>query len=311
LFKPKGKGFIELAVLRTGEVLGEMAFFDDKGQKRSCSAEAIVTTEVIEVSFLAFSKALENLNPWFKSIITTLAERLRKTNSKVKELETNSVGGGYGTGTAEYRFIQNADIVKFLSTIFLVFKAHGETKDGQTLLHMNTLKFYAQEIYNGHEAKLEMFLELLKNISFIKRLPDKDGFPKILGIENVGMFRSLLVFYNTERNTADEKKFQVSPKCELFLDRIFKKVLEIGQLNEALEIEITPLIQEFKARNVIIDQDDLVDAIKYGLCTEPVVGKTGAVTVKVIGVNLQDKLPCIHLQNAILKMNQSKAPSKY
>jgi CRP-like cAMP-binding protein len=28
LFRPKGKGFIELAVLRAGDVLGEMSFFD-------------------------------------------------------------------------------------------------------------------------------------------------------------------------------------------------------------------------------------------------------------------------------------------
>ena len=43
LFKPKGKGFIELAVLRSGEVIGEMAYFDDdgSGKKRSCSAAAI------------------------------------------------------------------------------------------------------------------------------------------------------------------------------------------------------------------------------------------------------------------------------
>ena len=28
LFRPKGKGFVEIAVLRSGEVLGEMAYFD-------------------------------------------------------------------------------------------------------------------------------------------------------------------------------------------------------------------------------------------------------------------------------------------
>ena len=44
LFKPKGKGFIEIAVLRAGEVIGEMAYFDeDNGRKRSCSASALVS----------------------------------------------------------------------------------------------------------------------------------------------------------------------------------------------------------------------------------------------------------------------------
>ena len=29
LYKPKGKGFIEIGVLRAGEVIGEMAYFDE------------------------------------------------------------------------------------------------------------------------------------------------------------------------------------------------------------------------------------------------------------------------------------------
>ena len=69
LYKPKGKGFIEIAVLRSGEVMGEMAFFaeSDTEARRSCSAQAVVKTEIIEISFQAFSKTMEGLNPWFKN----------------------------------------------------------------------------------------------------------------------------------------------------------------------------------------------------------------------------------------------------
>src|SRR5690606_25733337 len=90
LYRPKGRGFVELAILRAGEVIGEMAYFDEKSRRRSCSAQAIVTTEVIEISFPGFEKTMAGLNPWFKTIITTLADRLRKTNERVKSLETNS-----------------------------------------------------------------------------------------------------------------------------------------------------------------------------------------------------------------------------
>ncbi len=60
LYKPKGKGFIELAVLRAGEVIGEMAYFDEdgSGRKRSCSASAITGVEIIEISFVAFGKTM-------------------------------------------------------------------------------------------------------------------------------------------------------------------------------------------------------------------------------------------------------------
>jgi CRP/FNR family cyclic AMP-dependent transcriptional regulator len=123
LFKPKGKGFIEIATLRAGEVIGEMAYFDDDGGgKRSCSASAMVGSEVIEISFSAFAKTMSGLNPWFKTIINTLANRLRQTNSRVKELESNSASVNYGTGKhSGYEFFKANDVIKILGTFYLVF----------------------------------------------------------------------------------------------------------------------------------------------------------------------------------------------
>ena len=107
LFKPKGKGFVELAVLRSGEVIGEMAYFDEdgSGRKRSCSASAITPVEIIEVSFVAFGKTMQSLNPWFKTIITTLVTRLRKTNTRIRELEDNQASVSYGGKHSGYEFM--------------------------------------------------------------------------------------------------------------------------------------------------------------------------------------------------------------
>lgn len=133
LFKPKGKGFIEIGVLRSGEVIGEMAFFDEdgSGKSRSCSAAALTVTEIIEVSFVAFGKTMQSLNPWFKTIINTLVTRLRKNNNRIKELEDNQALA-YGNKISEYEFIKPLEVMKVLGTIFLVFKAHGDVK-GQAL----------------------------------------------------------------------------------------------------------------------------------------------------------------------------------
>ena len=121
LFRPKGKGFVELAVLRSGEVIGEMAYFDPNSRTRSASASAISTTEVIEISFSALTKTMTALNPWFKTLINTLAERLRKSNERIKELESNSVGY-----SSDYKFFQAADVVKILSMIFLCYRSDGD-----------------------------------------------------------------------------------------------------------------------------------------------------------------------------------------
>jgi len=91
LYLPKGRGFVEIAVLRAGEVIGEMGYFDEKNPRRSCSASANVTTLIVEISYPAFSKTMDGLNPWFKTIITTLVKRLKTANDKIKRLES-SVG---------------------------------------------------------------------------------------------------------------------------------------------------------------------------------------------------------------------------
>ena len=182
LFKPKGKGFIEIAVLRAGEVIGEMAYFDDDGGgKRSCSASAMVSSEVIEISFTAFSKTMSGLNPWFKTIINTLANRLRATNSRVKELESNSATVSYGSGKhSGYEFLKANEVIKILGTLFLVYKSHGEKHAEGLAIHRKTLDLYSYEIYGVIEAKMDEMLIILDELGIVKTVNDKDGLPKVL-----------------------------------------------------------------------------------------------------------------------------------
>ena len=140
LFKSKGEGCIEIALLRAGEVMGEMAFFDDNGNLRSCSAEALVPSEIIEISFDALNKTIKGLNPWFRVVFNTMAERLRKSNSRVKSLESNNVSHGLSAhGSKSYKFFISNDIIRSLSILFLVLRSHGEERDEGVALPMNTL----------------------------------------------------------------------------------------------------------------------------------------------------------------------------
>ena len=40
LYLHKGKGYVEIGILRAGEVIGEMGYFDEKNPRRSCSASS-------------------------------------------------------------------------------------------------------------------------------------------------------------------------------------------------------------------------------------------------------------------------------
>lgn len=305
LFRPKGRGFVDLAILRSGEVIGEMAYFDEKSRRRSCSASAIVTTEVIEISFIAFAKTMEGLNPWFKTIINTLANRLRKTNERVKELESNSVGFGVGGKVADYVFFHTSDIMKVLATLYLVLKTHGEdVEEGGLKIHMNKLRFYLFDIYNVPEIKFEEFLNMMKDESYVEVLKDEDGLPKVLYFARPNDLRMITVFFNQQKLLEDDKKLRVSSKCELFLSRVVDQ-LKSADKPQAMA-NISAILEDFKSRSVPITDADFRDAVVAGLAEDILVGSGNQLTAVINIDKLRKVLPAVRMQNAIKKINDSK-----
>jgi CRP/FNR family cyclic AMP-dependent transcriptional regulator len=311
LYKPKGKGFIEIAVLRAGEVIGEMAYFDDSatGGKRSCSAQAQVPTDVIEISFTAFSKTMESLNPWFKTIINTLASRLRKMNARVKELESNSVSGGYGAGKIDYEFFKSQDTIRALSVLYLVFKSSGEKHPDGIGVHMNTLRFYGIDIFNVIEAKLDAFIELLRQQGLLSTFPDKENQSKIVVIKDLELIRYLLVFFNTQRTLVDEKKLQISYRCHNWLEKIAGVILPLQIQDTQFNLELDPILNEAKAINRPLDLEDLTDARIAGFIGEIIVDKGNTLSVLVYWEKLHKTLPAIRMMNAIKKFNETQSGS--
>lgn len=325
LYKPKGKGFIEIAVLRSGEVIGEMAYFDvdGGGNKRSCSAAAMVPTEVIEISFTAFGKTMNSLNPWFKTIINTLATRLRKTNNKLKELESNSTSLSYGQGkVASYEFMKSNDVIKALGTIFLVFKSHGEQDDLGFSLHRKTLDLYATDVYGISEAKLDAIIFSLRDLNWLEINEDQDKTPNLYTMKNLELIRSLFIFYNTEKHLPDDKRMKISQNCQTFLEKILQylpnnPVEDIPNIKKPDEFEkrtvkytqrynLTPILEEFKNRNILINPDHLEDARSISVTGE-VMMFNGKVMVEIDIAKLQKMYPVIKFVNLILKANREKS----
>ncbi len=309
LFKPKGKGFIEIAVLRAGEVIGEMAYFDDDGGgKRSCSASAMVSSEVIEVSFTAFSKTMAGLNPWFKTIINTLANRLRQTNTRVKELESNSATVNYATGKhGGYEFFKTNDILKLLGTLFLVFRSHGEERKNGVALHRKTLDLYAKEIYNLIESKMDEMIIILESIDLITVENDKDGLPKVLVLKNSDAIRGLFIFYNTEKYLTDDKKLFVPPKCQLFLEKIHARAKsDPNNEDRIVLVRIDDLLEKFESEKLGITVDTLAPAKEQSLVGEVIVGAGKELSVETDFQRLNKVLPNIQFKNRIAEANQQK-----
>ena len=319
LYRPKGKGFIELAVLRSGEVIGEMAYFDEdgSGRKRSCSAAALTTVEVIEISFVAFGKTMSSLNPWFKTIINTLVARLRKTNTRVRELEDNSTNN-YGK-TAGYEFLKPLEVMRILGTFFLVFKAHGEAKSQAMSVGRNTLTLYTTDMYQIMEVKLESMISLLCSLGWMEVHEDKDKMPNLLLLKNMDIIRQIFIFYNTERHLPDDKRMRISDKCEMIIAKMLEKLtanpmVDIPNLRIVDDTPpkftkyylLTPVIDEFKQKNIAINVDHLDDGKVTGLFGE-VLMKDGTVYVEADMPKIQKMYPIIRFLSAIRKLNAEKA----
>jgi CRP/FNR family cyclic AMP-dependent transcriptional regulator len=305
MFRPKGKGFIELAVLRSGEVLGEMSYFDPDSKKRSASAAAITQTDVIEISFVALEKTMTALNPWFKTLINTLAERLRKSNERVKALENNSIGF-----SGEFKFFQSADIVKILSLMFFAFRSLSENKEGKSILHLSKLKMYAVDIFNVNEAKLEEFIQLLIAEKITEVALDDEGAPKNLIIKEPETFRIFQVFFNAQRSMKDDKKLIISNKCEKFLLKALEQVEGLEVENGVVEVDLSKIVNYFKEYNIPISLDDFQGARNAKFCGEYKMEDSGRITAMLNVDYLKKMFPVVRFMNALNRVNDAKAQIK-
>ena len=316
LYKPKGKGFVELAVLRSGEVIGEMAYFDEdgSGRKRSCAASAITPVEIIEISFTAFGKTMQSLNPWFKTIINTLVTRLRKTNTRVRELEDNQASVSYSGKHTGYEFMKPIEVMRILGTLFLVFKAHGEVRSQTLVVNRKTLNLYTQEMYQIMEVKLESIMSLLIELGILEVQDDESGLPNQLILKNVEMIRQIFIYYNSERHLPEDRKIKVGDKTESVLAKMVELNLPLVDIPNVKSNEdapakftkyydVTTILEETKTR-----YEQLVDGKNVGLFGE-VFNEDGKILVETDFAKVQKLYPIIRFMNSIRRSNQEKDPT--
>ncbi|MEO5969983.1 MAG: cyclic nucleotide-binding domain-containing protein [Bdellovibrionia bacterium] len=82
--KKKGNASVEVGKVLKGEVIGELSFFDR--QPRSATAVAITDVEVIEISFASMENIYASIPDYMKTIMGSLAARLRKANDTIRQL---------------------------------------------------------------------------------------------------------------------------------------------------------------------------------------------------------------------------------
>jgi hypothetical protein len=308
IFQPKGKGYIELAVLHQGELVGEMALFEDHGHRRNASAEAIVSTELYEVSFDAFRSAYDKLNPWFQTILSTLTTRLNSQNTKVKAYESNSVSVDYNELRAggTYTFFKDIEIIRLFSVFYMAFKCQVNQNGHEATIHESTLDLFSQDIFSFSEVKIKEFTKVLETLDLVNRMPDKEGKLKLLHTNDVEEFKRAIIFLNKERHLQDEKRIHVTKNCVRLLDGIKKKHESVPYPTHHPTVNIQGIIDELREHKVNITQTDYVGAVKGHLIDEPYFDKENKAVCGVDLDRVMALLPMIKILNAFEHFNQDK-----
>lgn len=80
----KRKGDLEQSIgtIIAGEVVGEMSFLDK--QPRSASVKAVTECVLVVIPHEKLNATLESLPKWFTALLSTLLERLRKANARIR-----------------------------------------------------------------------------------------------------------------------------------------------------------------------------------------------------------------------------------
>jgi hypothetical protein len=174
-------------------------------------------------------------------------------------------------------------------------------------MHEDRLKLYMMEINNVKEIVYEEFKIMLVEQKLLALEKDESGMAKMMVFENIETYRSLMTFFNTQRQLEDSKQVKISSKCEKFL----KKILDQMDTNPPKEgvgsANLTVILADFKAKNIPVSEEDLVDSANSGFTGDIIVGDDNIISTTVQYMKLKKSIVSIQIMNAIKKVNDTKA----
>ncbi|ATH07745.1 hypothetical protein BIY24_07235 [Halobacteriovorax marinus] len=82
VYKVRGGAENQIGTIYSGELVGEMSFLDK--EPRSASVRAISEAKLLVIPVDKFEKYFNEQPSWYKALINTLLERLRKANARIR-----------------------------------------------------------------------------------------------------------------------------------------------------------------------------------------------------------------------------------
>ena len=254
--KNKGNSSITLAELKAGDMLGEMAFFENA--PRSAGAKAVTPeTEVIELPFAALKKQYETMPIWVKAIMKAINGHLHRANTKIRQLEK--------TKEEEKEVFTNHTITQLMSILGFVAARYGEDTENGLQVPGGLLRTYTIQVFQLPTYKMQTLVETLCDFGYMEIENLGEGKQRML-MKDIDFVFRLVEFYNNQMFSDAAKKSAVS---EIKLKSL--KVLSYyGQREQAngkgnVTVNVTELsnvsMKEMGSRLSIADVKDMSDGI--------------------------------------------------
>lgn len=310
LFKKKGTGYIELGVVHSGEVVGELSFLDN--QPRSASVEALQPCDIIEIPRGKFEEFINTQPSWMKSLVQTLVKRLRTTNNRVKELESASTvysKDEEGRTTKVHEFLSNGEQLKLCSAVLMAGLRYSERQpDGSLKCKAGWIQLFGGHIANIHLSKVTTFLEVMQEAGLVRIDKQKDHVDVyILNMERIEKY---IFWLHEESAKPDDKALPITEKCMVIMEAIH----EHGNLpSDAAHPEFTCNVEEVfqkvaAATNVKFPFDwaNFEEMVKAGISKEV---RMASAEEKIAVINMEmwhKHFPYLSLRQRFRNLNAQK-----
>jgi CRP-like cAMP-binding protein len=218
IFKKKGDSQIEIDTLRSGQIVGEMAFLD--GNVRSASAEALIDTELVEISKSIYDSTMIQVPEWLKVLLKAIVARLRSTTTKLKNLESSSTEMNYADGRRNFVFLSAHDGLKIATSVLIVGTLSKEDLPEGKRVKMSALERYANQVMGVPVAKLTTFLDALKQAGVLHISENSQD----IALRDPGLLEAFIHYVCDENLLEPTKRHDLSIRGFLVMGLITKNM---------------------------------------------------------------------------------------
>ncbi len=296
--KAKGAAEIVLAELKPGEMLGEMAFFDNR--TRSASAKATTSSEVICLPFSALHAQFKTFPEWLKAMVKTVNSHLREANQRIKNLET--------TQNSEEKVFTPYLMTRYSAILSLVAHKYGTTKadSKDVTIPGYLIRDYTIQLFQEPTNKMQKFLETLGAQKLLTIEELSEGQQNII-LHNIDFLFGFFEWYNRFLFSKPEKRVVVEEReLPLLKALIFygEKFITDRDNKEVAEVNLTNMQNDsMKDLGYLVKVEDVDGLTAKGLISEKTTSANGILT-KFNLVEMKTRVPYWELVYTLEKVNR-------